>query len=95
MKRSIICAILFFLAGIFYLAAAIKGSIPLYYIFGVILIFLGGLYNVRANMEKKDIEEEKAKAKAKEKPAKTIKVNNKKAKIKKAEVEPIKKDKKK
>ena len=62
---------------------------------GVILIFLGGLYIVRAVMEKKDIEEEKAKAKAKEKPAKTIKVNNKKAKIKKAEVEPIKKDKKK
>ena len=46
-------------------------------------------------MEKKEIEEEKAIAKTKEKPAKTIKVNNKKAKIKKAEVEPVKKAKKK
>lgn len=93
MKRSIICAILFLLAGVFYLAAAIKGNIPLYYIFGVILILLGGLYIVRAIMEKKTIAEEKAKAK--EKPAKTIKINNKKAKIKTVKTETNKKAKKK
>lgn len=53
MKRSIICAILFFLAGIFYLIAGIKGNIPLYIIFGVLLTLLGALYVKRAITEKK------------------------------------------
>ena len=52
MKRSIICAILFVLAGIFYLASAIKGNIPIYYIFGVLLLILGLLYIKRACIEK-------------------------------------------
>ncbi len=53
MKRSIICAVLFFLAGLFYLIAGLKGNIPLYIIFGVLLVLLGGLYVKRALTERK------------------------------------------
>lgn len=61
MKRSMICAILFILAGIFYLIAAMKGSIPIYYIFGILLLLFGILYIKRALTENK--QEEKTKLK--------------------------------
>ena len=39
MRRSIVSAILFVVAGIFYLIAAMKGNIPIYYIFSILLSF--------------------------------------------------------
>ena len=44
MRRSIVSAILFVVAGIFYLIAAMKGNIPIYYIFSILLLLFGGLY---------------------------------------------------
>ena len=38
MRRSIVSAILFVVAGIFYLIAAMKGNIPIYYIFSILLL---------------------------------------------------------
>lgn len=73
MKRSIICAVLFFLAGLFYLIAGLKGNIPLYIIFGVLLVLLGGLYVKRALTERKtEVKEAKISEvkPAKEKPKK-------------------------
>ncbi len=57
MRRSIVSAILFIVAGISYLISAIKGNIPLYYIFGILLLLFGGLYIKRAFSEReKEIE---------------------------------------
>lgn len=53
MRRSIVSAILFVVAGFSYLIAAIKGSIPLYYVFGILLLLFGGLYIKRAFSERK------------------------------------------
>ena len=61
MRRSIVSAILFVVAGIFYLIAAMKGNIPIYYIFSILLLLFGGLYIKRAFTEKKVEEESKIK----------------------------------
>lgn len=61
MRRSIVSAVLFIVAGIFYLIAAMKGNIPLYYIFSILLLLFGGLYIKRALTEKKVEEESKIK----------------------------------
>lgn len=54
MRRSIVSAVLFIVAGIFYLIAAMKGNIPLYYIFSILLLLFGGLYIKRAFYEKEE-----------------------------------------
>lgn len=61
MRRSIVSAILFVVAGIFYFIAAVKGNIPIYYIFSILLLLFGGLYIKRAFTEKKEEEESKTK----------------------------------
>lgn len=61
MRRSIVSAILFVVAGIFYLIAAMKGNIPIYYIFGILLLLFGGLYIKRAISEKKTAEKPNSK----------------------------------
>ena len=61
MRRSIVSAILFVVAGIFYFIAAVKGNIPIYYIFSILLLLFGGLYIKRAFTEKKVEEESKTK----------------------------------
>lgn len=86
MKRSIICTVLFFLAGLFYLLAGLKGNIPLYIIFGILLVLLGGLYVKRALTEKKNEVKEakisvpKVKTEKVKKAEKTKKQENKKDK---------------
>ena len=81
MKRSIICAVLFFLAGLFYLLAGLKGNIPLYIIFGILLVLLGGLYVKRALTEKKnEVKEAKISVPKVKKAEKTKKQENKKDK---------------
>lgn len=54
MRRSIVSAVLFIVAGIFYFIAAMKGNIPLYYIFSILLLLFGGLYIKRAFYEKEE-----------------------------------------
>lgn len=84
MKRSMICAILFILSGIFYLIAAIKGSIPIYYIFGILLLLFGGLYIKKAITEKKKEEKPNEKNnKLKSNEVKDIKVKEQKSTNKK------------
>lgn len=61
MRRSIVSAILFVVAGIFYFIAAVKGNIPIYYVFSILLLLFGGLYIKRAFTEKKVEEESKTK----------------------------------
>ncbi len=74
MRRSIVSAILFILAGVFYFIAAVKGNIPIYYVFSILLLLFGGLYIKRAFIEKKVEEESKTKS------AKVKKETNKKNK---------------
>ena len=74
MRRSIVSAVLFIVAGIFYLIAAMKGHIPLYYIFGILLLLFGGLYIKRAFSEKK-VEEKTKSSKLKTVDIKNIKVS--------------------
>ncbi len=74
MRRSIVSAVLFIVAGIFYLIAAMKGNIPLYYIFGILLLLFGGLYIKRAFSEKK-VEEKTKSSKLKTVDIKNIKVS--------------------
>lgn len=74
--RNIICAILFAVAGITYLAAAIKGNIPLYYIFGILLLLIGILYVKKAITERKtNTKETSKKVGTKEKTSKEKKDN--------------------
>ncbi len=74
MRRSIVSAILFVVAGIFYLIAAMKGNIPIYYIFSILLLLFGGLYIKRAFTEKK-VEEKTKNSKSKTADNKNIKVS--------------------
>ena len=77
MRRSIVSAILFVVAGIFYLIAAMKGNIPIYYIFSILLLLFGGLYIKRAFTEKKVEEESKTKnSKPKNNKLKTVDIKN-------------------
>ena len=77
MRRSIVSAILFVVAGIFYLIAAMKGNIPIYYIFSILLLLFGGIYIRRALTEKKVEEESKIKnSKQKNNKLKTVDIKN-------------------
>lgn len=74
MRRSIVSAVLFVVAGIFYLIAAMKGNIPIYYIFSILLLLFGGLYIKRALTEKK-VEEKTKNNKSKPADIKNIKAS--------------------
>ena len=77
MRRSIVSAILFVVAGIFYLIAAMKGNIPIYYIFSILLLLFGGVYIKRSLTEKKVEEESKIKnSKPKNNKLKTVDIKN-------------------
>ena len=73
MRRSIVSAVLFIVAGIFYFIAAMKGNIPLYYIFSILLLLFGGLYIKRAFYEK---EEKTKNSKPKNNKLKTVDIKN-------------------